>query len=124
MFRGCSGCILCQKRLRLSWKVDERKPLELGRGTSTADGYAIAHAVLKGVAKVGSSQLSRVPQMAVANCRVQDGRIAMLYHRMANLTVYLLKGANLRSVDRHLRYPGKLRRSPDAAFPPFMSLAK
>jgi len=29
---------------------------------------------------------------------------------MANLTVYLLKVANLRSVDRHLRYPGKQRR--------------
>ena len=28
---------------------------------------------------------------------------------MANLTVYLLKVANLRTVDRHLRYPGKLR---------------
>ena len=27
---------------------------ELGRGTSTADGYAIAHAVLKSVAKVGA----------------------------------------------------------------------
>jgi hypothetical protein len=28
---------------------------------------------------------------------------------MANLTVYLLTVANLRSVDRHLRYPGELR---------------
>ena len=24
---GCSGCTLCQERLRLSWKVDECKPL-------------------------------------------------------------------------------------------------
>jgi len=23
--RGCLGCLLCQKRLRLSWKVDECK---------------------------------------------------------------------------------------------------
>ena len=30
---------------------------------------------------------------------------------MKNLTVYLLKSANPRSVDRHLRYPGKLRRA-------------
>jgi len=29
---------------------------------------------------------------------------------MANLTVHLLKVANLRTVDRHLSYPGKLRR--------------
>ena len=28
--RGCSGCILCQKRLRLRWKVDECKPLVEG----------------------------------------------------------------------------------------------
>jgi len=28
---------------------------------------------------------------------------------MANLTVYLLMVANLRTVDHHLRYPGKLR---------------
>jgi len=25
--RGCLGCVLCQKRLRLSWKLDECKPL-------------------------------------------------------------------------------------------------
>jgi hypothetical protein len=25
--RGCFGCCLCQKRLRLSWKLDECKPL-------------------------------------------------------------------------------------------------
>jgi len=24
---GCLGCIWCQKRLRLSWKVDECKPM-------------------------------------------------------------------------------------------------
>jgi len=29
---------------------------------------------------------------------------------MANLTVYLPKVANLRTVDHHLRYPGNLRR--------------
>jgi len=29
--RGCLGCILCQKRLRLSWKVDECKPLPTDR---------------------------------------------------------------------------------------------
>jgi hypothetical protein len=34
--------------------------------------------------------------MAVANSREIDGRIAVLYHCMANLTVYLLKVANLR----------------------------
>jgi len=35
---------------------------------------------------------------------------------MANLTDYLLKVANLRTVDRHLRYPGKLRTpTPDGA---------
>ena len=26
-YEGCLGCILCQKRLRLSWKLDECKPL-------------------------------------------------------------------------------------------------
>jgi hypothetical protein len=31
---------------------------------------------------------------------------------MANLAVYLLKVANLRAVDHHLRYPGMLRRPP------------
>ena len=25
--RGCLGCISCQKRLRLSWEVEECKPL-------------------------------------------------------------------------------------------------
>jgi len=35
-----------------------------------------------------------------------------LYNCMANLTVYLLNISNLRRVDRHLRYPGKLRRRP------------
>ena len=29
---GCKGCILCQTRLRLSWKVDECKPLYVGAG--------------------------------------------------------------------------------------------
>jgi len=53
--------------------------------------------------------------MAVANSEVIDCRIAMLYHCMANLTVYLLGSANLRSVDRHLRYPGKLRRHASAS---------
>jgi len=47
--------------------------------------------------------------MAVANSQELDGRIAILYHCMASLTIYLLKVANLRTVDRHLRYPGKLR---------------
>ena len=31
---------------------------------------------------------------------------------MVSLTVYLLKVVNLRTVDRHLRCPGKLRRWP------------
>jgi len=30
--RGCLGCILCLKRLRLSWKLDERKSLPWARG--------------------------------------------------------------------------------------------
>jgi len=30
LFRGCLGCILCQKRLMLSWKLDECKPLHVG----------------------------------------------------------------------------------------------
>ena len=29
VLRGIYGCILCQKWLRLSWKVDECKPLPL-----------------------------------------------------------------------------------------------
>jgi len=60
---------------------------------------------------VPASQFSRValPQMTVANSSEIDGRITILYHCMATLTVYLLKVANLRTVDRHLRYPGKLR---------------
>jgi hypothetical protein len=33
----------------------------------------------------------------------------MLYHCMANLTIYLLEVSNSRCFDRHLRYPGKLR---------------
>jgi len=37
--------------------------------------------------------------------------IAILYPCMANLTVYLLKVANLRTVDLHWRYPGNLRSS-------------
>ena len=28
--RGCSGCYLCQKRLNVSWKMDECKPLKVG----------------------------------------------------------------------------------------------
>ena len=46
----------------------------------------------------------------VANSREIDGHIAILYRCVANLTVYLLKVSNSRRVDRHLRYPGKLRR--------------
>ena len=49
--------------------------------------------------------------MAVAN-NCEHGRIAILYNHMANLTVYLLKVANLRTVDRHLRYPGKIAKTP------------
>jgi hypothetical protein len=29
--RVCLGCILCQKRLRSSWTVEECKPLNAGR---------------------------------------------------------------------------------------------
>jgi hypothetical protein len=32
--RGCSGCIMCQKRHRLSREVDECKPLAVGVGTA------------------------------------------------------------------------------------------
>ena len=55
------------------------------------------------------SQFSMLPQMAVANSCVIDGRTTIFSHCMANLTVYLLESANLRSADRHLRYPGILR---------------
>ena len=47
--------------------------------------------------------------MAVANSWEIDGRNVILYRCMGNLTVYLLKVLNLRRVDRHFRYPGKLR---------------
>jgi hypothetical protein len=40
-----------------------------------------------------------------------DGRIAILYYCMANLTIYLLKVANLRTAYHDLRYPGTLQRS-------------
>ena len=46
--------------------------------------------------------------MAVANSPEIDGRIAILYNRMANLTVYLLESSESKSVDRHLSYTGKL----------------
>jgi hypothetical protein len=46
--------------------------------------------------------------MTVANSSDIDGQIAILFHCMANLTFYLLKVANMLTVDRHLRYPGKL----------------
>jgi len=49
--------------------------------------------------------------MAAANSGEIDGRIAILYHCMAHLTVYLLEASNSKSVARHLRYPGKLERS-------------
>jgi hypothetical protein len=55
-----------------------------------------------------SSNFSRVPQMAVADSREIDSRIAILYHCMANLTFYLLESSDSKSVDRHLRYPGNL----------------
>ena len=45
-----------------------------------------------------------------------DGRIAILYRCMANLTVYLLKVSNSRRIDRHLRYPGKLRSHTSSLF--------
>ena len=48
--------------------------------------------------------------MAAANSWEIDGRITILYHCMANLTVYLLKVSNSRHVDRRARYAGKLRR--------------
>jgi hypothetical protein len=34
--RGCPGCILCQKRLRLSLKVDECRPLPASMSVSSA----------------------------------------------------------------------------------------
>ena len=43
--------------------------------------------------------------MAVVKSGEIDGRIAMLYHCMANLIVYFSRFDN-----RHLRWPGKLRR--------------
>jgi len=46
--------------------------------------------------------------MTVANSCEADGRIAIWYRCMANLTVYLLKVSNSRRVDRHVRYPGNL----------------
>ena len=36
--RGCLGCNLCEKRLRLSWKADECKPLERGGGAKAKGG--------------------------------------------------------------------------------------
>ena len=35
--RECLGCILCQKRLRLSWKVDECEPLVHGSDMTHSD---------------------------------------------------------------------------------------
>jgi hypothetical protein len=32
--KGCIGCTLCQKRLRLSWKVDTCKTLATGESLS------------------------------------------------------------------------------------------
>jgi hypothetical protein len=56
-----------------------------------------------------SSQFSRDPPTAVANSQETDGRIGISYYCMANLIVCLLKVGNLRTVDCHLRYSGKLR---------------
>jgi len=36
--RGCSCCFLCQKWLRLSFKVDESAPLEAGGAAADGDG--------------------------------------------------------------------------------------
>jgi len=36
--RGCLGCTHCQKRLKLSLKVDECKPLEPGGGPRRTSG--------------------------------------------------------------------------------------
>jgi hypothetical protein len=47
-----------------------------------------------------------------------DSRIAILYHCMANLTVYLLKVANLHTGDRHLGHTGELRSSAGAVTRP------
>jgi hypothetical protein len=45
--------------------------------------------------------------MAVANSSVIDGRIAILQHCMANLTVYLLESSDSKSVDSHFEVPWK-----------------
>ena len=41
----CSGCILCQKRLRLSWKVNECKslPAQLGLRSNLSSEYVELH---------------------------------------------------------------------------------
>ena len=41
--RGCPGFILCQKRLRLSWEVDECKPLPM-----MLSAYGVAHVSIPG----------------------------------------------------------------------------
>jgi len=40
--RGCLGCALCQKGLRLNHKVDECKPLPGGSARATAAAAAVA----------------------------------------------------------------------------------
>jgi hypothetical protein len=99
----------------MTWQVDSGWPCA---AAATAAVLALTHWYLfhraaafgaDTTANVVTTQFSKVPQIAVANSGETDGRIAIWYHRMANLTVYLLKVSNSRRVDRHLRYSGKLR---------------
>ena len=46
--RGYLGCILCQIRLRLSWKVDECKPLSTGGRACFSSGSPFPDAVVDG----------------------------------------------------------------------------
>ena len=55
--RGCLGCILCQKRLKLSSTVDECKPLALGSTGVDATVHANAAEVLVGIARGAPSAL-------------------------------------------------------------------
>jgi len=104
----------CSRGRRTNWCSMPRSRSRTRRGAATLNSLTPvlqAPSFDAGYCHMTTSQFSRVPHMAVANDCEIDGRNTTLHHCMANLTVYLLKVSDPRRVDRHLRYPGNLRRN-------------
>ena len=61
---GCLGCVLCQKRLSLSWEVDECKPLPPTGSTSPVPGTSPP------ASRTGNAMLATSQDVVKSRCRI------------------------------------------------------